>query len=590
MDTRATQHPTTQYATDVVYGDMVACKWVKLACQRHLRDLERSRTDPGYQFVFDETRADRLFDFFRMCRHVRGPAAGQPIELNLWEKFAYGCVFGWVHRDSGKRRFKTAYIRVARGNNKSTGMSGIANYGMVADVLYEPGQHSKTALHKYEAKPEVVCGAVDKEQAAIVWGDAREMALSSPEIAKRLRIQKTAIGHKKRGGKLVKLSKDTKNKDGGAPCIIIIDEYHAHPTSLVKDVTSSGKGKRSQCLEMIITTAGEDAENKPCKKEDDIVKKILEGTIPNDTYFAIIYEIDAEDDPHDEACWVKANPIFATDTEYSRTLRDQVKEEHDLAYSSNDNAKKRQWLIKRVNRWQYDAEERYMGGYMDRWRTLAVSRDKFLEIVKGKDVTCGVDLSKCMDLTAVGWVFSLGADGYAVCAHGFVPENTAIAHEKGDRVPYRDWAADGWCTLTPGDVTDDRPIIQHVQDAEVAYGWRIQELCYDPYAARQFANVMQDDGYKCIEVRQGVQTLSEPTKRFREAVVQRKIVHDGSPLLTWCVANAVEIIDSNGNIKLSKKHKDDSQRIDCLAAIINAFTRASVAEECVYNSRGMRAL
>jgi phage terminase large subunit-like protein len=568
------QHPTTQYATDVVYGKILACKWEILACKRHLRDLERQNT-AEFPYVFDETRANRIFNYFKLCRHVRGPFSGDPIELEDWQKFDLGSIFGWVRADSGKRRFKTAYIRVARGNTKSTMMSGVANYGMTGDAFYPPGH---IELAKYEMKPEVVCGAVDKEQAKIVWDDAKDMALGSPDILKRLRVQKTKISHKTRGGELKRLSKDTKNKDGGAPCIIIIDEYHAHPTDLIKRVTSSGKGKRSQCLEFIITTAGEDAENKPCKIEDDTVKKILSGELPSETYFGVIREIDDEDDPHDEKCWVKANPIFRNKNEYSQELYNTVKEEHDLAFGSGDPSKIREWMIKRVNRWQVDSENKYMSGCMDKWKSLAVSREKFAELMKGKDVYYGLDLSKTTDLTADAQVFWLDDGRLAVSAHGFMPEERATQHEHSDRVPYKHWAQEGWCTLTEGAVTDYNYIKTHMSDTELTYNLNILEVCYDPYNASHFTQELESEGYKRVEIRQGVQTLSEPTKKLRELVLQGKVVHDGSPLLTWCLSNAVEVSDNNGNIKLSKKHKDDSQRIDLAAAVINAMVRALVNE------------
>jgi phage terminase large subunit-like protein len=446
-------------------------------------------------------------------------------------------------------------------------------------------------LAKYENKPEVVCIAVDRGQAEIVWGDARDMAIGSPEIAKRLNVQKTKISHKSRGGELRKLSKDTKNKDGGAPCIIVVDEYHDHPTSAVKDKTAYGKGKRTQSLEIIITTAGEDAENKPCKIEDDTVKKILRKEIKADSYFGMIRQIDDGDDPHDQKNWVKANPIFQEMTEYSKSIYAEMKNEHDLAFGSGDTSKIRQWMIKRVNRWQVDSENKYFSGCMDKWKNLAESRSEFLEITKGKECYNGLDLGKCVDLTANGFVFRLDDGRIAVSAHGFIPENTATKHEHGDRVPYKSWAKAGWCTLTEGDVTDDRYIKQHLHDMELDNEWKIKEICYDPYGARQYANVMTDDGYTCVEIRQGVQTLSEPTKKFRELVLQGKVVHDGSPLLTWCLSNAVEVTDNNGNIKLSKKHKDDSQRIDLIAAIMNALTRALVpAPELAYKNRGLRSL
>lgn len=581
-------HPTTLYAIDVVYGSLVACKWEKLACKRHLDDLERQGTEE-FPFVFDETRADRIFQWFRICRHVRGPFSGEPIELEPWQKFDLGCVFGWVHKDTGKRRFKTALIRVGRGNTKSTEMSGVANYGMCADAIYPPGHPE---LARYEMEPEVVCGAVDKGQANIIWGDARGMGLASPDIAKRLDIRKTHITHKTRGGKLVKLSKDSKNKDGGSPCIIIIDEYHAHPTSLVKDITSSGKGKRTQCLEFIITTAGEDAENSPCKKEDDIVKKILEGIIPNESYFGVIREIDDDDDPHDKSCWVKANPMFRNWTAYSEELYNTVRDEYELAFGSGDPSKIRQWMIKRVNRWQTESADKYMAGCMDRWKALAMDRTKFMELVRARICYNGEDLSKSIDLTGAGFVFRLDRkipvellDGrvinplFAVCAHGFIPENTVKKHEHLDRVPYRHWAQEKWCTLTPGDVTNDKYIRNYIHEREFDDKWKMKEVCGDPWGARQFMNDMAADGYTCVEIPQRMGTLSEATKKFREYVLQDLLVHDGSPLLTWAVSNAYVVQDTNENIKLTKKNKDDTQRIDPLAAVINALVRAILNEQ-----------
>ena len=453
-------------------------------------------------------------------------------------------------------------------------MSGVANYGMTGDAFYPPGH---IELAKYEMKPEVVCGAVDKEQAKIVWDDAKDMALGSPDILKRLRVQKTKISHKTRGGELKRLSKDTKNKDGGAPCIIIIDEYHAHPTDLIKRVTSSGKGKRSQCLEFIITTAGEDVENKPCKIEDDTVKKILSGELPSETYFGVIREIDDEDDPHDEKCWVKANPIFRNRNEYSQELYNTVKEEHDLAFGSGDPSKIREWMIKRVNRWQVDSENKYMSGCMDKWKSLAVSREKFAELMKGKDVYYGLDLSKTTDLTADAQVFWLDDGRLAVSAHGFMPEERATQHEHSDRVPYKHWAQEGWCTLTEGAVTDYNYIKTHMSDTELTYNLNILEVCYDPYNASHFTQELESEGYKRVEIRQAFKHFLSLQKIERTGFAG-KVVHDGSPLLTWCLSNAVEVSDNNGNIKLSKKHKDDSQRIDLAAAVINAMVRALVNE------------
>ena len=576
-----------EYSQDIISGKERACRSEIQACKRFISDLSRQNTD-DFPFRFDETRAQRIVDWFGYCRHVRGIYAGEPIVLQTWQQFDLCNLFGWVHPITGKRRFKTGYIRIARGNTKSTMMSGVCLFGLCADVIYP---YNKPKEAKFERQPEVACVAVDREQAAIVWGNAREMAIASPAIFKRLNVQKTAISHKDRGGSLKKLSRDTKNKDGGSPTIIVVDEYHAHPTSAIKDITSSGKGKRAQCLELIITTAGEDAENKPCKIEDEIVKKILFGEIVDETYYGMIREIDDDDDPHDERNWVKANPLFRSNDEYAKELYSTVKSEHALAFGSMDNSKIRQWMIKRANRWQMDSEQKYFSGHMEQWKKLAIPRPELFKLIYGRRGYVGIDLSKCIDLTATGYVFLLDDGRFAITAQGFLPTNAVEKHEKTDRVPYRSWSADGWITLTPGDVTDDNAVKRNILSNEVDFNIDIAEICYDPYACRTIAADLTESGYQCVEVRQGVVTLSEPTKKFRELVMQGLIVHDGSPALTWCLSNALEIADSNGNIKLSKKHKDDSQRIDLIAAIINAMTRALVPEsESIYNHRGLLSL
>ncbi len=582
-------HPTTKYAVEIVSKLRPSCRREWQACERHLKDLQRQGTDE-FPYVFDESRADRIFDWFeRCCRHVRGPFSGKLIKLEAFQKFDLGEKFGWVHRESGKRRYKKAFNERARGNVKSTEMSGIALYGMCSDCVYPPGHPE---LKRYEDSPEVECAAVDKLQAKRVWGDAKAMGEKSPDILKRLKIKRTYIEHSSRGGWLRPLSNDTKNKDSGAPCIVIIDEYHCWPSSEIHDTLFSGFGKRMQSLMEIITTAGNDAENSPAKKEYDLCCKILDGEITAEDYCVIIREIEKDDDPHDEKCWIKANPILQSDNEYSRELFEQIKREHDLAYGSGDPAKIREFLIKRCNRWVTDSENKYMTGCMDKWKELAVPREEFLKLTKGKEGWEGLDLSKATDLTADAFVCWIDDGRLAVSAYGFMPKERATQHEHSDRVPYKYWAEQGWCKLTEGAVTDYNYIKTHIHDCEFDNGWRIKEICYDPYNASHFTQEMEDEGYTRVEIRQGVQTLSEPTKKFREMILQGKVVHDGSPLLTWCLSNAIEVADNNGNIKLSKKHKDDSQRIDLAAAIINAMVRALVneGEKSVYEVHGIEFL
>lgn len=179
-------HPTTRYAVEIVTGirpgnGVKACEKERLACARHLHDLQRQDSD-DFPYVFDESRANRIFDWFeKCCRHVRGPFSGQLIELLPFQKFDLGCMFGWVEKKTGRRRFKQSFNERARGNVKSTEMSGIALYGMCSDCLYPPGRPD---LKSYENSPEVECAAVDKDQAKRIWLDAKAMGEASPDILK----------------------------------------------------------------------------------------------------------------------------------------------------------------------------------------------------------------------------------------------------------------------------------------------------------------------------------------------------------------------------------------------------------------------
>ena len=355
-------------------------------------------------------------------------------------------------------------------------------------------------------------------------------------------------------------------------------EYHAHRTSELYDVIRSALGKRSFGeLVSIITTSGNNSENNPCLKEEELCKKILTGEIVNEKYFVNIRQLDKDDDPHDERNWAKANPMLLeikNGNEYAMGLYEKIKTDHDMAYGSNDYSKIREFLTKRCNVWQQASDDMFMEGCMDKFKSLAIDREEFLEMTEGLDCIAGIDLSKATDLTAAAYVFRLANGKYALTAHGYIAEERAVEHEKTDRVPYLQWAKEGYCTLTEGSTVDYSDLVDDVLQAKEKYGWNIKELTYDPYAAEYCTQDIEKGGITRVKVPQRMATLSEPTKFFKKIVLEGNLVHDGSPLLTWCVSNAVAKTDDQENIMLSKKNRTDTQRIDLLAASINAFSRA----------------
>lgn len=571
-------HPAAVYAKQVVRGRLrgQCCEFERLACRRFLDDLKRQGTK-DFPYVFDVTRADRILRWFGHCIQVRGVAAGQPIALEPWQVFDLSNLYGWVHKDTGARRFKVSYSKRARGNYKSTEKSGQCLYHMCADAIYPP---YRPELAKFEMAPEVECAAVDRGQAMRVFGDAKAIARASSTIRRFLRLPRSnPVVHLTRGGFMRALSKDTKNKDSGAPSYFVVDEYHAHLTSEIYDIGKSGFGKRPQALLDCITTAGDDAQRKPCYAEEISLKAMLRGEIPMDeTYFVMIREIDDGDDPHNEACWAKANPCLRYGSEYARYLLDEIRSEYTTAYSFNDPYKIRNFLTRRMDKWQTGAVNRYLDErQMQLAREAQVPRESFAALTDGKECWGGFDLGKRIDLSGAAAVWLLEDGRVAVKMHGFMPAEGADRHERTDRVPYKAWAEGGYVTLTPGAVTENRWVDEWMVAGETEHGWRITQVGYDGHNATDLAIAMCDRRSSadfCVEIFQSCSGQNLAVKGFRDLLMQGLLVIEESPLAMWCLANAVEQVNGVGDSRLSKKHKDDTERIDPVAACMDALALA----------------
>ena len=573
-------HPVSIYAKQVVRGRLreQCCRYEILACQRHLDDLKRQGTEE-FPYVFDTTRADRIIRWFGQCIQVRGVEQREPIQLQPWQVFDLGCTYGWVHRDTGARRFKRTYNKRARGNFKSTEKSGQALYHMCGDAIYPP---YRPELAKFEQEPEVECAAVDRSQAMRVFGDAKKIALASPNIAKRLLVPRSnPIVHRTRGGFMRALSKETKNKDSGAPSYFVVDEYHAHPNSEIYDLGKSSFGKRVQSLLDVITTAGDDAGSKPCYTEELYAKRVLEDpSVTDESYFVMIRELDEGDNPHDERLWAKANPCLRYPNEYSAILLDEIRDEHNAAYAANDPSKIRNFLTRRMCLWQVGSVNHYLDeACMQKARVSMLPPGKFAALTDGRACHCGFDLGKRIDLSGAAAVFDLPDGRIAVKMHGFMPENGAQRHEHTDRVPYLAWARGGYCTLTPGDVTDNSYVYNWICAGEREHRWEVVEVDYDGHNATDLAIRMNEDRNRedwCVEVSQTCAGQNLAVKTFRELLLQGRVVMEESPLVLWCLQNAIEIQNNYGDLKLSKRHKDDTERIDPVAAMMNALARVLV--------------
>jgi len=553
-----------QYSKDCIADTRHVCQKHRWACERFLNDLKKSGTK-DFPYIFDEEKALRFFEWAALHKHTKGVLAGEPIEFTPIQRFIFGNVYGWIHQDTGLRRFRKAYWQVARKNAKSQSLAIVGDYELMA--LGEP-------------MSEVYIGATKSMQAKIIYNEVVAMLKRCPLLKGKWHESYGVIRHPKSDSILRALSKDDgKTGDGLNPQCGLIDEYHAHPTDEILEVINTGMVARRQPLLFIITTAGTNFGGPCYRVEYPLVEKILDPSLDFDVadYFCMVNELDRDqegnliDDVKDEECWVKANPIAATYPEGLANIRSK------LASALESPEKMESFLTKNMNLWVNQSAMSYMD--MAKWK----ERGAITEIpvdTYGRSAYVGIDLSKRIDLTAAGIILPIDVDGifkYVVRAHGFIPEDTVAVHEKTDKVPYRAWAKAGYLTITPGDVVDYRFIEAWIHETTDDLGVNVKELCYDPYNATHFAQDFDAQGITTVEVRQGMRTLSEPTKAFREEAYRGNILHEPNPLLDWAISNAVTKRDHNENIILDKEKS--TNRIDPIAAVINAFSRARVTAE-----------
>ena len=553
-----------QYSKDCIADTRHVCQKHRWACERFLKDLKKPGTKE-FPYIFDEEKALRFFEWAALHKHTKGVLAGEPIEFTPIQRFIFGNVYGWVHQDTGLRRFRKAYWQVARKNAKSQSLAIVGDYELMA--LGEP-------------MSEVYIGATKSMQAKIIYNEVVAMLKRCPLLKGKWHESYGVIRHPKSDSILRALSKDDgKTGDGLNPQCGLIDEYHAHPTDEILEVINTGMVARRQPLLFIITTAGTNFGGPCYRVEYPLVEKILDPSLDFDVadYFCMVNELDRDqegnliDDVKDEERWVKANPIAATYPEGLANIRSK------LASALESPEKMESFLTKNMNLWVNQSAMSYMD--MAKWK----ERGAITEIpvdTYGRSAYVGIDLSKRIDLTAAGIILPIDGDGtvqYVVRAHGFIPEDTVAVHEKTDKVPYRAWAKAGYLTITPGDVVDYRFIESWIHETTDDLGVNVKELCYDPYNATHFAQDFDAQGITTVEVRQGMRTLSEPTKAFREEAYRGNILHEPNPLLDWAISNAVTKRDHNENIILDKEKS--TNRIDPIAAVINAFSRARVTAE-----------
>lgn len=545
-----------RYVDDVLSGRQPACQWVRLAVERHVRDLERT----DWQYRFDADRANSVCVFIEALPHTKGRWDSPTIILQDWQCFIVCSLFGWVDGD-GMRRFRTAYEEVARKNGKSTKLAGVALYALVMDE---------------EEGAEVYSAATTRDQARIVFKAAKTMAERSPELREAFGVDVLAhsVTVEGQAGALQALSADANSLDGLNVHVAVVDELHAHRTREVWEVLETGTGARRQPLVMAITTAGTNRTG-ICYEQRDYVTKILKGTVVDETYFGIIFTIDDDDDWTDPAAWAKANPNLNVSV-FEDDLRRKCR--RAMTQSSAQPG----FLTKHLNVW-VNADSAWLDlRAWDRCADPTMEIDEF----RGRRCWIALDLASKRDVASKIVLFEDGPGRIALFHTGWLPAETI---EDSDNDQYRGWEIDGHLIATPGNVIDFDEIEDSLREDRSEF--EIVEVPYDPFQATQLATHLIDEGFPMVEYGATVRNFSEPMKELEALIVSGKVRHNGDPVLTWMMGNVVCHVDRKDNVFPRKERPDN--KIDGAVAAIMAVARWMTSRDegdSVYETRGIDVL
>lgn len=549
----------TQYARDVVAEKIPSCRYHRLACERHLKDLERVGTE-GFPYLFNPaltdiagkaySPAERICGFISLMPHIKGDwaARGEAIKLEDWQVFILASIFGWVHQQTSKRRFRVADLFVPRKNSKSTLAAGIGLYMLAADG---------------EFGAEVYSGATSQDQALEVFRPASLMASASLAFL-------DYYGVSVRASNLAVINNNSKFEpvigkpgDGASPSCWVVDEYHEHKSSDLYDTGKTGMGARSQPLLLVITTAGTDIGG-PCYSHQVELQKILEGVIVNDQRFGIIFGIDPEDDWTDPAVLRKANPNFGISVDEQFLLAAQRDAITDPRQQNTFKTKHLNVWCAAASPW-LNVHELQQAGDTE----LTLEGEDWDGCVSSLDLASKIDIASRVHLC---WKGSGEERHYFAFSKNYVPEKLL---EKPEKQHYVGWVKEGNLIATPGNMIDLQQIQEDlVADASVV---GIREVAKDPWGGHQLGANLQNEGFEVVDVPQTVSNLSEPMKMISALLSAGRFHHDGNPCYVWQMSNVECKPDRNDNI-FPRKARDDN-KIDAAVATIIAMARALAAEE-----------
>ncbi|MFA2694486.1 terminase large subunit [Bacillus mycoides] len=539
-------NPILEYWYKIESGEEIVSNKVRRVYKKLVDDLN----NPNIEWEYNTKRANHAIEFIEnFCKHSKGKLGGKPFLLELWQKAMTAALFGFVHKLDGVRKYREFMLIVARKNGKSAWGSAVALYMMVADG---------------EAGPEIVSAATKKDQAKIIWSEAKRMVKKSPVLSKRIRTLVAEMISDFNDGSFKPLSSDSNTLDGLNVHCSLIDELHAIEDKNLYDVIVDGMTAREQPISIITTTAGTVREGIFDIKYEE-AERIINGYDDPEGYkdervLPIIYELDKREEWIDPKCWKKANPGLGT-----------IKNEDQLR-SKVEKAKANPMLVKNLLTKDFNIRETSTEAWLTFEQLNNTSKYKVTELKPSYGIG-GCDLSSTTDLTAAKVIFMLPDDPHIyVLQMYWLPEDLLEQRSKEDDIPYDLWHEQGLLRTTPGNSVHYKFVTEWFLEIRDEFGIYIPWIGYDRWSANYWVEEME--GYfgkeAMVPVAQGKQTLSSPMKLLGADLESKLVNYNNNPIDKWCLSNTAIDIDKNLNIQPNKT-KNQRRRIDGTAALLNAY-------------------
>lgn len=516
-------------------GKIIVSKKIKKQIDNLIYDLD----NPG-KYHFDLKRATRPIEFIeKFCKHSKGKWAGKPVLLDLWQKVIIQSLFGFVD-DCGLRRYREIFILVARKNGKSTLASAIALY-----MLFSDG----------EGGAEICCVASKKDQAKIVFNEAKNMVAQSTVLSKHIKKRKSDLYVPMNFSTFQPLASDSNTLDGLNMHCGIVDEVHSLKDRNIYDVSKQSMGAREQPILFMITTAGFVREN----IYDSIYEygeEVLNDSSKDEHFLMFAFELDERKEWTNKKCWEKANPGLGT-IKSMTYLEDMVKK-----------GKEDSSFVPTLMTKDFNIRETGVGSWLTFEDIDNVSKFD-INSLKGSYGIGGVDLSSVGDLTCASCLILKNDELYLLQQY-FIPGETASRKEVEDKVPYKLWNEKGFITFCDGNKVNYSDVTKWFVALRDKYNIYTLWVGYDSWNANFWCDEMKQNGFTMEEVIQGAKTMSNPMKILAADLKSKKINYNNNPILKWCLTNTQIEVDKNDNIR-PVKGRNNKQRIDGTMSFIDSY-------------------